>query len=240
MVASSSAEAKRRAPLPPPPPPAPAPVVIVIPPRPMPPMGAPTNMVVPPFGADGKRVATNAGLNPDQITWNMRSALNVGALDCNDPQYAEIQAGYRAFLRTHAKRLAAANRGVDTGFRARFGAGFVRQRETYLTRVYNFYAFPPVMQKFCDATLLIMRDLPAVTSLQLHNFAALSMPKLDQIYEDFYRDYAKYQIDFAIWNARYLPPAPTPILLPAAPPTPILLPAAPPTPVVGTAPAHRN
>jgi len=147
--------------------------------------------------------AGKAQIHPDQIVWNMRSALNVAALDCNQPQHAEIQSGYRTFLRTHAKRLATANRGVDTGFRARFGAGFVRQRESYLTRVYNFYAFPPVLSKFCDATMLVMRDLPPVTSLQLHNFAALTMPKLDQVYEDFYRDYAKYQVDAAAWDARY-------------------------------------
>ena len=184
VFASSAADARRRTP-PPLPPPPPPPVVVVIPARPVPPLGAPANIVVPPLGVDGKRVTTNAGLNPDQIVWNMRSALNVAALDCNDPQYAEIQASYRTFLRTHARRLTTANRGVDTGFRARFGAAFVRQRETYLTRVYNFYAFPPVLSKFCDATLLVMRDLPPVTSLQLHNFAALSMPKLDQVYEDF-------------------------------------------------------
>ena len=198
VLASSSAEAKRRPPPPPPPPP-----VVVIPVRPQPPMGAPNSIVVPPLGVDGKRVTTNAGLNPDQIVWNMRSALNVAALDCNQPQYTEIQAGYRAMLRTHAKRLATANRGVDTGFRARFGAGFVRHRETYLTRVYNFYAFPPVLPKFCDAALLVIRDVAPVSSLQLHNYAALSMPRLDKVYEDFYRDYAKYQIDAAAWDARY-------------------------------------
>ncbi len=202
MLGSSNAEARRR---PPPPPLPPPPPVVVIPVRPQPPMGAPTNIVVPPLGADGKRVTTNAGLNADQIVWNLRSALNVAALDCNQPQYAEIQTGYRAMLRTHMKRLATANRGVDSGFRARFGAGFVRQRESYLTKVYNFYAFPPVLPKFCDASLLIIRDLAPVTSLQLHNFAALSMPKLDQNFEDFYRDYLKYQVDAAAWDARYSP-----------------------------------
>ena len=209
LTFSHAAEARKRQP-PPPPPPPPPPLVVVPPPRPMPPMGAQANLVVPPAGPDGRRVSTNAGLDPDQIVWNLRSALNVAALDCNDARYAEIQTGYRAFLTKHARRLTAANRGVDAGFRSRFGASFVRQREAYLTRVYNFYAFPPVLPKFCDAVLDAMRDVAPVTSLQLHNFAALTMPKFDQIYEDFYRDYAQYQVDLTAWNARYQPPGPAP------------------------------
>jgi hypothetical protein len=182
-------------------------------------MGAPTNIVVPGMGLDGHRVTTNKGLNPDQIVWNLRSALNVAALNCVQPQHAEILAAYKVMLRTHARRLTAANRGVDTGFRARYGAGFVRQRESYLTKVYNFYAFPPALPKFCDAALLVVRDLAPVTSVQLHNFAALNMPKLDQVYEDFYRDYAQYQVDLAAWNARYAPPPPIPIILTGQAPT---------------------
>lgn len=175
-------------------------------------MGAPANIVVPPIGVDGKRVTTNAGLNPDQIVWNMRSALNVAALDCVQPQHAEITVNYRNLLRVHAQRLAAANRGVDTGFRARFGAGYVRQRETYLTRVYNFYAFPPTLMNFCNAAMEVGRGAVAVPSAQLHNYAAANMPKLDAVFEDFYGKYVQYQSDLAIWRARYYPqtaPAPT-------------------------------
>ncbi len=193
---------------PPPPPPPPPPAVVVIPPQPVPPMGAPANVTVPPIGVNGKRVTTNAGLNPDQIVWNLRSALNVAALNCRQPQHADIVVDYRALLRTHAARLAAANRGVDTGFRARFGAGYVRQREAYLTKVYNFYAFPPTQPTFCDAALLVGRDMRTVTSAQLHNFAAANLPRLDQVFEDFYTAYARYQTDYAAWRLKYYPPAP--------------------------------
>ena len=171
----------------------------------MPPMGAPANFVVPPIGVDGKRVTTNAGLNPDQIVWNLRSALNVAALNCLQPQHAEIVVNYRNMLRIHAQRLAVANRGVDTGFRARFGAGYVRQRESYLTKVYNFYAFPPTLLNFCDAALVVGREANNVPSAQLHNFAAANMPKLDAVFENFYGKYVQYQSDLALWRARYYP-----------------------------------
>jgi hypothetical protein len=184
------------------PPPA---LVMPIPPAPVPPLGAQTNLAIPPIGVDGKRVTTNAGLNPDQIIWNLRSALNVAALDCQQPQHAEIVVDYRSILGIHAQRLAVANRGVDTGFRARFGAGYVRQREAYLTRVYNFYAFPPTLQNFCDAALMVGREMRTVPSAQLHNFAAANLPKLDAVFEDFYNKYARYQSELAVWRARYYP-----------------------------------
>jgi hypothetical protein len=193
------------APVAPPPPPPPAPVVVVIPPAPVPPLGAPASIVVPPIGVDGKRVTTNAGLNPDQIIWNLRSALNVAALDCLRPEHTEIVVDYRSLLRIHAQRLAAANRGVDSGFRARFGAGYVRQREAYLTKLYNFYAFPPTLKNFCDVALVVGRDMRTVPSAQLHNFAASNLPKLDAVFEDFYNNYAKYQMDLVAWRARYYP-----------------------------------
>lgn len=200
------------APVAPPPPPPPAPVVVAIPPAPVPPLGAPANLVIPPVGVNGKRVTTNAGLSPDQIVWNLRSALNVAALDCLQPQHAEIVVDYRSLLRIHAKRLAVANRGVDSGFRARFGAGYVRQREAYLTRLYNFYAFPPTLQNFCDVALLVGRDMRTVPSAQLHNFAAANLPKIDAVFEDFYGKYAQYQSDLAAWRARYYPQtAPVPL-----------------------------
>ena len=173
---------------------------------PMPPLGAPANIVVPPIGVDGKRVTTNLGLNPDQIVWNLRSALNVAALNCMKPEHGEIVVDYRTLLRTHAQRLAAANRGVDSGFRARFGKGYVRQRESYLTKLYNFYAFPPPRQNFCNAALLVSRDMRTVPSAQLHNFAAANLPKLDAVFEEFYNSYVKYQADLAAWRARYYPP----------------------------------
>lgn len=194
---------------PPPPPPPPAPVVVAPPPMPMPPLGAPASVVVPPIGVDGKRVTTNLGLNPDQIVWNFRAAMNVAALNCLKPQHGEIVVDYRTLLRTHAQRLAAANRGVDSGFRARFGKGFVRQREAYMTRVYNFYAFPPTLNNFCDAALLVGRDMRTVTSAQLHNFAAANVPRLDAVFEDFYSKYAQYQTDLSVWRARYYPPTAT-------------------------------
>ena len=98
---------------------------------------------MPPLGANGVRQTVNANLSPTQATWNFRSAYNVAALNCLKPEHADILVGYRAFLKSHARGLKAANRGVDDDYRKRFGAAFIRPREAYMTQVYNYFAYPP-------------------------------------------------------------------------------------------------
>lgn len=204
---------KPKKPVAPPPPPPPA--APVIPPRPYPPLSASPNLVLPPLGANGMYANVNTGNTPSQNTWNFRSAYNVAALNCLQPKHAQIVVNYRAFLLKHAAGLGAANRGVDADFRKRFGAGYVRQREAHMTRIYNFYAFPPTVQNFCDAVLAISNEANAITPAQLSAFAASAMPRLDGVFENFYRSYAQYRTDLAAWDARYGQPRLQPASVPA-------------------------
>lgn len=183
----------------PPPPPAPAP----IPPQPVPPMGASLTLVVPPLDAAGVRQSVNTGVSPTQATWNLRSAFNVAALNCLQPLHAPILPGYRAFLRTHARVLAAANRGVDAEFRKKNGPGFIAPREAYMTKVYNYYAFPPTLPAFCDAALAIGQEAQIVKSADLGDFAVRSLPKIDAVFDSFYRSYEQYRVDLAAWQNSY-------------------------------------
>ena len=106
-----------------------APPKIVVPPQPMPPMGASPNLVVPALLPNGVRQTVNASASPVQKLWNLRSAYNVAALNCQQPQHAPILANYKTFLTEHVKTLAATNRKVDSEFKSRYGASFVRSRE---------------------------------------------------------------------------------------------------------------
>jgi hypothetical protein len=213
------------APVPPPPPPPsppPRPVAVVIPPRPVPPLGASPISVIPPLAASGLHQTVNTGIASAQITWNFRSAYNVAALNCLQSQHAEILPGYSAFLTKHTRALRTANTGVDSLFRLRHGAAFVRQREAYMTQVYNFYAFPPTVSNFCDAALVIGREAQAVPVGGLDAFAAQALPRLDAVFENFFRAYEQYRIDLAAWDARYGPPPPiTPAPAPTATPAPL-------------------
>lgn len=185
----------------------PPPVVqpVVIPPRPYPPLGAPANMTIPPLGADGVRLTVNAHLSEMQTLWNFRSAYNVAALNCTRPEHAEIVVGYRAFLKKHASGLNTANRGVDNEFKAKHGASFIRPREAYMTQVYNYFANPVTLRAFCDTALTISREAQLVTPANLRTFSATELPKLEQVFEAFFRAYEQYRIDAANWDAQYAP-----------------------------------
>ena len=218
-----------------PPPPPPPPPVVVIPPPPVPPPGASPNLAMPLLGINGNYVHINAANTPNQATWNFRAAYNVAALNCMQPQHAQIVVNYRAFLTRHATGLSAANRGVDADFRKLYGTGFVRQREEYMTRVYNFYALPPTVADFCDVALAVSYEAAAITPQQLSTFAAGALPRFDAVFEDFYRRYAQYRTELAAWNAQYYPQPPA-LVLPMTPGSPaIVLPAAPGTAYPSTA-----
>jgi len=203
MVAAVAACTTAPPPPPPPPPPAPPPVAVVIPPRPTPPHGAIGTMIVPPIGADGVRQTVNAHLTPAQMTWNLRSALNVAALNCLEAEHAGILSNYKVFLTTHAGGLAATNKTVAGEFRKKFGASYRDMQDSYMTQVYNYFALPPALDNFCDMSLTVSDELRAVPKGQLDAFAAGALPRIEGVFENFYRSYEQYRVDVAAWDARY-------------------------------------
>ncbi|WP_207906118.1 MULTISPECIES: hypothetical protein [Novosphingobium] len=194
----SSCGPKEVAVAPPPPPP-----VIVIPPRPMPPLGAAPNMTVPALAVDGSRHTVNSGVSQAQALWNLRSAYNVAALNCLGPQYEPILAGYKDFLKKHAKSLTATNKALDKEFRTRFGAKSVREREAYQTQVYNYFALPPVVPALCNAAMGLAVDLQAVPAGQLDGFAVSGLAKAEAPFKEFFNSYDQYRADLAAWESRY-------------------------------------
>ena len=192
---------------------------VVIPPQPRPPLGAPTTLSVPPLDALGVRHTINFGITPAQTVWNLRSAYNVAALNCQKPEHAAILEGYKVFLKVNAKQLTAANREVDKEFNTAKGRSFVRAREAYMTQVYNYYALPPTLSAFCDAALAISQDAAAVSPKELDSFAVQSMARFERVFLDFYNSYEQYRTDLAAWQSRYAPaPAVTAATAPAAVP----------------------
>ncbi len=238
--ASSESEARKR-PTPTPTPRA-TPTPTPIPYRPWIPEQPSGTLIIPPKDASGVRQTVNLGASPMQKSWNFRSAYNVAALNCNDPKYAAIVPNYRAFLRTHARGLATVNRAVDAEFRARHGAAFVRHREAYMTKVYNFYALPPTLPAFCNAALAVSEEAKTGARVgALNTFTALALPKLDAVLEDFYNRYDQWIIGGDAWDRQYaalylqrygrmypgskLPPSAAPAPVPAPAPAPSATPA---------------
>lgn len=187
----------------PPPPPPPAPRMIYVGWKPVPPEYTTPNLAYPPLGADGLRQSVNRNISPAQTTWNLRSGLNVAALNCLDAKHAPVLANYRAFLKAHAKTLRATNAKVDAEWRAKYGPGFVKAREKYMTEVYNHYAIPPVKPAFCDAALAVSNDSRTIKPTELDAFAARSLPNLEIVFDDFFKRFDQYRADMAAWETRW-------------------------------------
>lgn len=194
---------------PPPPPPPPPPVkVTVIPPRPQPPSGATDLMAIPPVGMNGVRQTVNANISDNQRTWNLRSGLNVAALNCLRAEHVALVGNYRDLLKKHSRELSNTNSALQTEYRKRFGASYRNNQDAYMTRVYNYFALPPALPRFCDEALAVSNDLRAVPVGQLGAFSATALPRLENVFESFFRSYEQYRTNLADWDARYGATAP--------------------------------
>ncbi len=204
LAISGCADAKKKpVPVPPPPPPPPAPKMVVVAWKPIPPEWAAPNTKVPALGADGLYESVNRKITPAQITWNLRSGYNVAALNCLQPKHAEIVVNYRAFLKAHTRTLRAVNTKVDAEWRARYGVGFIKPREKYMTEVYNHFAIPPTLPAFCDAVLAMSKEAKLVKSVNLSNFASRSLPSIEIVFDDFFKRFDQYRADMATWEAKW-------------------------------------
>ena len=170
-------------------------------------MGATTSMTIPMVAASGVRQTVNAGLTPAQTTWNLRSALNVAALNCQDLKYTGLVDNYGAFLKRNAKELSATNRALQSEFRQRYGSTYRDVQDSYMTQVYNYFALPPAQDAFCDVAFAISNEALTVEPSQLDLFASTALPRIENAFEDFFRAYEQYRVNLAAWDSEYGPPA---------------------------------
>lgn len=185
--------------------PPPPPKVVAIPPRPTPPSGAVALMAIPSVGLDGVRQTVNANISRDQQLWNLRSGLNVAALNCLKPQHVALVGNYRELLKKHSRELAKTNSALQSEFRKRYGAKYHDDQDAYMTRVYNYFALPPALPSFCDEALSVSNDLRAVPVGKLGEFADTALPRLEAVFENFFRAYEQYRTEASAWDARYAP-----------------------------------
>ena len=166
-------------------------------------------MTIPMVAPSGVRQTVNANLTPAQTTWNLRSALNVAALNCQAPEYASLVDNYGAMLKRNARELSATNRALQSEFRQRYGATYRDVQDSYMTQVYNYFALPPAKEDFCDVAHAVGAEALAVEPGDLEVFAASALPRIESVFEDFFRAYEQYRIDLAAWDSRYAQPTVT-------------------------------
>lgn len=171
--------------------PAPQPIVVQTP-RPTPPGGASATFVTPALLADGSFDTPNRALTPAATAWHLRAALNVAALRCNDDA---LIASYNGFVRVHAAALARAH---DTAMRE---AGSQAAFDGAMTRLYNYFALPPVQASFCAAAATIADEAVRTPESEFGRFVTLGLPVLDMPFTNFFREYGQYRVDLARWQA---------------------------------------
>jgi|TARA_R100000049_G_C1950476_1_gene97889 hypothetical protein len=175
----------------------------------MPPMSAAATMAIPQVGPDGVRQTINAYITPAQATWNVRSALNVAALNCMSPAHAGILENYKVFLTNFDKPLDRANDKVEAEFREKFGDRRTGRAEldSYMTKVYNYFTMPPAKSAFCDAALELSNESVLVAPADLDSFSARALARFEGVFEDFFRSFERYQTNLATWDRLYGTPA---------------------------------
>lgn len=218
---------------PPPPPPTPPPPVIVIPApapmaRPVAPGQAADNLIIPLTDLSGRRMTPNVDLTPEQALWQFRIGLNVAALNCRGPDEAILVANYSRFLTSNRAAIARAERTVIAELGRQTGTNGIAVRDALSTRLYNYFAQPPVQQRFCPVAFNLAGLASVEPTATILPFAQMRLPELDQPFVDFYNAYAQYQRDFALWQSLQPPPV-LPAYLPPSTVQPVPVPPVTPT-----------
>jgi hypothetical protein len=160
-------------------------------------------MYIPPVDGAGVRQTVNANISAGQRIWNLRSAFVVASLNCLDPVYAPILDGYKRFLVSHKRELARTYDVVEKEWKTSHGTTYKRDRDSYTTQVYNYFALPPTIHEFCNTALQMSNDSLSVAPGQLDAFAMQQLPKLEAVFDNFFRAFEQYRVNVALWDSQY-------------------------------------
>jgi hypothetical protein len=109
------------------------------------------------------------------LLWNLRSGLNVAALQCQFSPYLRAVPSYNAILAHHARELAAAYSTLEGYFRRVGGRAGPRNFDLYSTQTYNGFSTLRAQLGFCQTGSRIAKAALATPKGQFTQFAAARM-----------------------------------------------------------------
>ena len=113
------------------------------------------------------------------ILWNLRSGLNVSALQCQFSPYLRVVPNYNAFLAHHSAELANAYTVLNGYFRRVHGpVQGPRRFDDYSTQTYNNFSTLQAQMGFCQTASNIMKDALARPKGELLQVARERMREL--------------------------------------------------------------
>jgi hypothetical protein len=157
---------------------------------------------IPPAHDESGYVTPNRGLSPEEKTWHVRVALNVAALGCRRAGAEEIVGGYNAMLTAEKATLAATATAMGARYKARYGTAWQARHDDAMTKLYNFWALPPVQAKFCGAALGVLREAAAVEPAAFAVFAAAVLPRLEAPMLAYFEEFDRYRTAREAWRTR--------------------------------------
>jgi hypothetical protein len=171
-------------------------------PRPYPPNSSAPNLIIPLTDINGRRMTPNVDLSPEQALWHLRIALNVAALNCRGPEGPILIDNYSKFLTNNRRAIAASERWVIADQGRKNGTNGIAARDALSTRLYNYFAQPPVLQHFCPTAFNIAGLAAIEPTATILPFSSSRVVEIDQPFVDFYTAYSQYQADLAVWHAQ--------------------------------------
>ena len=113
------------------------------------------------------------------LVWNMRSGLNVAALQCQFSPYLRTVDNYNAILAHHSRELAAAYTALEGYFRRIHGPrNGPRRFDDYSTQTYNNFSTLQAQLGFCQTASRIGKD---ILSRPKGQFAAASQARMREL-----------------------------------------------------------
>ena len=112
------------------------------------------------------------------LLWNLRSGLNVAALQCQFSPYLRTVDNYNGILAHHSRELAAAYQALEGYFRRVHGRNGPRRFDDYSTQTYNNFSTFQAQLGFCQTAARIAKEALARRKGELHQLAATRMREL--------------------------------------------------------------
>lgn len=131
------------------------------------------------------------------LIWNLRSGLNVAALQCQFSPYLRTVDNYNALLAHHSRELASAYQALEGYFRRRHGATGPRLFDQYSTQTYNNFSTLEAQLSFCQTASRIGKEALTRRKGELHQVAAARMRELRSSLTPFYDAYTFNRLRFA-------------------------------------------
>ncbi len=166
------------------------------------PNGASDTMVVPAKNADGFWMTPNIGISDGEALFHLRAGLNVAALACRGMAYEQaLIDNYNALQIQHKAAIAQAERAATAGIAKRTGIAGNAGRDRMGTKLYNYFATPPVQKNFCPVAFRISGEVRTMNSAELTAKAPALLREIEAPFQSFYTAYAQYRADMKSWTA---------------------------------------